>query len=94
MKFTCCIIVMVAGCALFHSAPQPKQPIEVKIVNKDTRCDILAPLPDEVIIVGFPTDEKIYVSKSDLINLMTYNAQIARWARTVNDCLRLRDAIK
>lgn len=87
--------MLLAACSMNRHPPaQPlfAPPLRVQIIapipTAPLSCE-MATLPDPVIIVGFPTEERIYVSKTDMVGLLTYEAQIARWARSVNDCLKV-----
>jgi len=49
-------------------------------------CD-LPPVPSPYLIVGFPVEQKIYVTASDLLGLVDYQAKLNAWAQDVAICL-------
>ena len=77
------LALVLAACA--HAAPPTPAPI---VVREQPRTCVLPAVPEPHALVGFPTAETIYVSVSDLADLMTYLVSVNTWTAEVARCLR------
>jgi hypothetical protein len=85
MRLALLIPPFAAACA---RQPPPVTPIAIVSWPQTPRPSCPLPiLPNPVTVVGWPTGDKIYVTKDDLQSLITYNAEISSFLSMVQSCL-------